>query len=111
MEREPESHWHSPKERRRHPRRETDMQLKYRRVDGNGMPQERQYSYGRVLSISEGGMFIEVDCPIQVGQKLEVYAREEGSPTGTYGSAAAVHLGTRIDLLRVGVQFETRQTV
>ena len=86
------------------------MNLKYRLMDEAGMPEESTYSVGRVLNISEGGMLIEVDRIIRLGQKLEVYARIENSSTGTYGIVVAVRQAPDIDVFEIGVKFQTRET-
>ncbi len=75
------------------------MDLKYRLVAEDGVPQEPTYSHGRVLDISEGGMFIKVDRIIRIGQKLEVYARKQDHSAAVRGIVVAVRQVPEIDTL------------
>ena len=97
------------KERRKHPRFRMNMTLRYRCVDENNMPSEAVYSSGRVIDISDGGMLIEVDRGLDLGQKLEVYTSTKSSSSGVYGIVVAVRVVRAIELFEIGVKFETRE--
>ncbi|MFH0965277.1 MAG: PilZ domain-containing protein [Planctomycetota bacterium] len=98
-----------PVERRRFPRFRTNMSLKYRLLDQNSLPLEPTYSFGRVLDISDGGMLMEVDRVLELGQKVEIYTSSKAGSTGIYGVVVAVRVVRAIDLYEIGVRFVIRE--
>ena len=87
------------------------MALRYRRVDQKRNPLESAYSSGRVVDISEGGMLVEVDRALELGQRLEVFTSTKSSSSGIYGIVVAVRVVRAIELFEAGVRFETRERI
>jgi len=87
------------------------MRVKYRVLDDHGFPKDGAYRSGRVLTISDGGMLLQMDRHAELGQKLEVCSIPGSSPTGIFGIVRVVHIVRSADILEVGVEFELRQKI
>ena len=82
------------------------MKLKYRPVDARNIPEEPDYSFGRVMDVSERGICVEVDRALRIGEKLEVYASTGRKAQGMYGIARVVWIVRRTDHFEAGFVFE-----
>jgi c-di-GMP-binding flagellar brake protein YcgR len=96
-------------DRRRHPRFKVDLHVTFRPVYGDGTSGQGPYSAGRVLNLSEGGMLMQVQSPLRVGQRIEIRMNKQGKPTLAFGIVKVVRCvrrAARLPCYDVGLEFE-----
>ena len=99
-------------ERRKTPRRNTAMPIRYRRIHADDLTSYQQtYHRGVCRNISQSGMLLEVEGHVAPGQMLEIYASDREKNATIYCVVETVRTARSPDHYEIGVRLLSSETV
>ena len=93
-------------ERRQFARRATNMPVMYRRLDEDNIPVELEHGACRAVDISRGGICVEVELALRVGQNVAIFSEggKDEKPIRAIGTV--VRIVRRRDHFEAGIAFQ-----
>ena len=102
----------SNRDQRRSARIRCDVRLKFRRLKTAGISDEEQsYHDARAVNLSQTGMLLQMPCPLQRGQLLDVYAISSKPGGGSVGIAKVMWDHEEKGICQAGISFILKQNV
>ena len=89
-----------------------DVVLKFRRLKTAGLSQEEQQYYdAKAVNLSQSGMLLEVPCPLNAGQLLDIYAVGKNPSSASVGIAKVMWEQDKNGRHHAGISFILKQNL